>query len=88
MPGISYNTTTHDYHTTVDSDKILCTFVPNSAVKTVQLKVTGGSIGIFDSMSIDMYMPFPNTKTFINTINTYKKYMNQIPSAFTTGNPT
>ena len=88
MPGVTYNTTSQDYHLSSNSKSCMVSFAPSNEVKFVELKVTGGGSAKFKEMSIDMYMPFTNTKTFINTIRTDGKRLPNIPSSYTANNPT
>ena len=87
IPGINYNTETKDYHSPLNQDAIVVTFIPSTEVKYVELKVTGGN-SVFNKMSLDMLIPFTNTQTFINTIKSNGKHLNNIPSSITTNNPT
>lgn len=87
ISGITYDETNHDYRTTSNVSNFSVNFVPSSEVKYVTIKVTGGNT-TFNYMTLDMVMPFTNSKTFVNKIITNKKFLSSSPVNFTNNNPT
>ena len=80
ITGISYDETNKNYAYSTNQSTMVITFIPSSTVSTVTIDVSSGN-SYFKDVAIDMYVPFVNTKTFVNKIRTDKKFLSSTPTS-------